>query len=186
MPGAPEIGRTVRAIEASPAVRAAARGAPLVVVPLHGGLSPDAQARAFERPPRGGRKIVVATNVAETSVTIDDVTVVVDTARVKEMAHDPAAGIGRLTEGWVSRAAAKQRRGRAGRVRPGVCFKLVSRRTHDARLAADTAPEVARAPLEPLCLSLRTALPPDITLADGAAALVTPPPATRWRGRSPR
>ena len=175
MPGAPEISRAVRAIEASPAVRSAARGGALMIVPLHGGLSPDAQARAFVRPPPGGRKIVVATNVAETSVTIDDVTVVIDTARVKEMTHDPAAGIGRLTEGWVSRAAVKQRRGRAGRVRPGVCFKLCSRRVHDRVLAADTSPEVARAPLEPLCLSLRSALPADVSLAAGAASLITPP-----------
>ena len=85
MPGAPEIGRTVRALAKSPGVRAAAGGGEVMVLPLHGGLSPEAQAKAFQRPPPGGRKVVVATNVAETSVTIDDVTVVVDTGRVKEM-----------------------------------------------------------------------------------------------------
>ncbi len=61
-------------------------------------------------------------------MTIDDVTVVIDTGRVKEMAHDPENGVSRLQETWASRAAAKQRRGRAGRVRPGVCFKLFSRK----------------------------------------------------------
>ena len=181
MPGAPEIGRAVRAIEGSQEVRKALAGAALRVVPLHGGLSPAAQALAFDRPPPSCRKIVVSTNVAETSVTIDDVTTVVDSGRVKEMAHDAEAGIGRLVETWVSRAAAKQRRGRAGRVRPGACFKLFSRAAH-AKLAADTKPEVLRSPLEGLCLSLRTALPASVSLADGAEELVTPPDAAALRG----
>ena len=175
MPGAPEIGRCVRQLAGSRAVAAATGGGPLLVLPLHGGLSPEAQGAAFGRPPPGGRKVVVSTNVAETSVTIDDVTVVIDTGRVKEMAHDPDAGIGRLQETWVSAASARQRRGRAGRVRPGACFKLFSRRTA-AKLAADTAPEVMRAPLEGLCLALRSALGPGgPKLATALAGLPTPP-----------
>lgn len=69
------------------------------------------------RPPHGTIKIVLATNVAETSITIDDVSFVVDTGRAKEMTHDAERGILRLQEGFISQAAAQQRRGRAGRVR---------------------------------------------------------------------
>lgn len=71
------------------------------------------------RPPKGTYKVVLATNVAETSITIDDVTVVIDSGRAKEMRHDPDRGIMRLAEDWISQAAAQQRRGRAGRVRCG-------------------------------------------------------------------
>ena len=183
MPGAPEIGKCVRQLEASQSVRqamataAAGKGVgQLLVLPLHGGLSPEAQARAFSRPPPGGRKVVVSTNVAETSVTIDDVTVVIDTGRVKEMAHDPENGVSRLQETWASRAAAKQRRGRAGRVRPGVCFKLFSRKGEASTLPADTPPEALRSPLEGLCLSLKLALGERLSVADASAELVTPPP----------
>ena len=183
MPGAPEIGKCVRQLEASQRVRqsmtAAAAGkgvGQLLVLPLHGGLSPEAQSRAFARPPPGGRKVVVSTNVAETSVTIDDVTVVIDTGRVKEMAHDPENGVSRLQETWASRAAAKQRRGRAGRVRPGVCFKLFSRKGESSTLPAETPPEALRSPLEGLCLSLKLALGERLSVADASAELVTPPP----------
>ena len=150
--------------------RAAARLAP-PRRPLPRGAVPR-----FARPPPGGRKVVVSTNVAETSVTIDDVTVVIDTGRVKEMAHDPENGVSRLQETWASRAAAKQRRGRAGRVRPGVCFKLFSRKGESSTLPAETPPEALRSPLEGLCLSLKLALGERLSVADASAELVTPPP----------
>jgi HrpA-like RNA helicase len=70
-----------------------------------------------DRPPAGTLKVVLATNVAETSITIDDVSFVIDTGRAKEMSHDAERSILRLQEGYVSKAAAQQRRGRAGRVR---------------------------------------------------------------------
>lgn len=84
MPGAPEIERLVRQLRGSAPLAAAAQGRPLVILPLHGGLPASAQAAVFETPPAGGIKVVVATNVAETSITIDDVTVVIDTGRHKE------------------------------------------------------------------------------------------------------
>jgi ATP-dependent RNA helicase DHX57 len=85
MPGAPEIDRLVRQLQGSAKLAGAAGHAGLRVLPLHGGLPAAVQARVFERPPRGVLKVVVATNVAETSLTIDDVTVVIDTGRHKEM-----------------------------------------------------------------------------------------------------
>jgi ATP-dependent RNA helicase DHX57 len=179
-PGADDIGRVVRALSASGRLAAAVPGG-VRALPLHGGLPPAAQSRVFERPPRGVLKVVVATNVAETSITIDDVTVVIDTGRAKELRHDPVQGLARLAEGWVSRASAQQRRGRAGRVRPGVCFRLFSRRTW-AKMAVDTAPEVARAPLEALVMDVKSILGPG---ADAAAALdtmLTPPTAAAAGG----
>ena len=85
-----------------------------LVLPLHGGLAAEDQARVFARPPSGTRKVVVSTNVAETSLTIDDVGVVIDSGRMKENRYDGARMIASLEDVVVSRANAKQRRGRAG------------------------------------------------------------------------
>ena len=174
LPGAPEIGRAVHALQSSAGLRRAAGGQRLLVLPLHGALPPAQQARVFERVDRGTRKIVVATNVAETSITIDDVTCVLDFGRVKEMRYDAARGIARLETTWVSLAAAQQRRGRAGRVRPGVCFRLFSR-AQAARLQEQQAPEVLRVPLQALCLAVKAAGGAQAPLADTLGALLTPP-----------
>lgn len=77
--------------------------------------------------PAGVRKIVIATNIAETSITIDDVVWVVDSGRVKENRYCSETHMQQLVEGWVSRASARQRRGRAGRVQPGICVRLFTR-----------------------------------------------------------
>ena len=92
--------------------------------PLHGALPPDDQRRVFEVPPPGVCKVVVATNVAETSITIPDVGFVVDACRVKEQRYDPQRHMASLDDVYVSRSSAKQRRGRAGRVRDGLCVSL--------------------------------------------------------------
>ena len=97
--------------------------------------------------------MVLSTNVAETSVTIDDVVFVIDTGRCRETAFDPATGLSRLADNWISQAAARQRSGRAGRVQPGFCFRLFSRRTA-AELALQQAPEMHRVPLDQLCLQV--------------------------------
>ncbi|KAG2486676.1 hypothetical protein HYH03_014607 [Edaphochlamys debaryana] len=155
LPGAPEISRLQRALLDSDRVLEAAGGrAGLRVLPLHGSLSSSDQTKVFGRPPAGVTKVVLATNVAETSITIDDVSVVIDAGRVKEMSHDPERGILRLQEGWVSQAAAQQRRGRAGRVRPGVCFRLFSSATW-RRMPPYTQPEMLRSPLESVCLLIK-------------------------------
>ena len=98
--------------------------------------------------------MVLATNIAETAVTIDDVVFVVDSGRLKEKSYDAHTGVSTLQASWVSRASAQQRRGRAGRVRPGECYRLYS----SARMAAFAdfqLPEMQRSPLEELCLQVR-------------------------------
>ena len=92
------------------------------ILPLHGSLPPAQQAAVFRHYGRGRRKIVLATNVAETSVTISDITVVIDTGRMKEMQYDATGGVAKLADVWVSQASARQRRGRAGRVRCTCCI----------------------------------------------------------------
>ncbi|CAM9879111.1 unnamed protein product, partial [Laminaria digitata] len=105
------------------------------VYPLHGSLSTSEQKTIFDVPPRGVRKIVVSTNIAETSITIEDCVFVVDSCRVKENRFDDANMMPMLLECWVSKASAKQRRGRAGRVRPGVCFHMCSSGTFEDTLS---------------------------------------------------
>ena len=129
-------------------------GLNLHVLHLHGSLTGEEQGLVFSRPPPGKRKVVLATNVAETSITIDDVTVVIDSLRVKESTYDALNRTSRLTEVWVSQAAAKQRRGRAGRVRPGMVYRLEPGAMH-ATLAAASIPEIQRTPLESLCLQVK-------------------------------
>lgn len=127
------------------------------LLPLHSSLSSAEQQRVFQRPPRGVRKVILSTNIAETSVTIDDVAYVVDCGLVREvhLANRGRGGGRALLTTWCSRASAKQRMGRAGRVAPGVCFRLFSRHTHDRVMAEFAVPELQRTPLEELCLSVR-------------------------------
>ena len=97
------------------------------ILPLHSTLSTQEQQRVFEKMPPNVRKVVLSTNIAETSVTIDDVVFVIDCGRHKENRFDPINRMPQLMETWVSRANSRQRRGRAGRVRPGHAFFLFTR-----------------------------------------------------------
>lgn len=124
-----------------------------LLLPLHAALNSTDQARVFQ-PCGNCFKIIVATNIAETSITIDDIEFVMDTGRVKEVQWDSDAGVSKLVEVWTSRAAAKQRRGRAGRTKPGTCLKLYSRYAEDAMMPANTLPEMLRTPLEQVVLSV--------------------------------
>lgn len=128
------------------------------VMPLHGNLPHEEQLAVFKRAPPGIRKIVLSTNVAETSVTIDDVGFVIDTGRHKEMRYDPERRMSSLKDELIPRANLKQRRGRAGRIAPGVAFHLVTKHRHDIIAQAAQEPEVRRVALEQLVLRIR-ALP---------------------------
>ena len=99
---------------------------PALVLPLYAMLSNKAQQRVFQAPPDGHRLIVVATNVAETSITIPNITYVVDTGREKSRVYDPASGVSKFEVKWISQASANQRSGRAGRTGPGHCYRLFS------------------------------------------------------------
>jgi len=125
-----------------------------VIYPLHSTLSSAEQTAIFDRPPPGKRKIVLSTNIAETSITIDDVVFVVDSARVKESRYDDLNKMPTLVECWVSKASARQRKGRAGRVKPGYCWHLYSTHTYDNEIADYQLPEMLRVGLEDLVLQI--------------------------------
>lgn len=97
-----------------------------IVLPLHSTLSMDDQERVFDVAPEGVRKCILSTNIAETSVTIDGLRFIVDSGKVKEISYDVKYKMQRLQEFSISRASAEQRKGRAGRTGPGVCFRMYS------------------------------------------------------------
>ena len=123
------------------------------ILPLYGELGAAEQDAALQPDPRGRRKVVIATNLAETSLTIDGVRVVVDSGLERRQRFDPSSGMGRLETTRISRASAEQRRGRAGRTAPGVCIRLWSEAMHDA-LLPQAPPEILEADLAPLALEL--------------------------------
>ena len=122
---------------------------------LHSSVATEEQERAFLLPPPGVRKIVLATNIAETGVTIPDVTCVIDGGKHKEMRFDEKRQLSRLIEFFISRANAKQRRGRAGRVQNGLCFHMFSKHRHDTLLAEEQTPEILRLSLQDLVLRVK-------------------------------
>eukprot|EP00050_Salpingoeca_kvevrii_P001156 m.163632 g.163632 ORF g.163632 m.163632 type:complete len:1019 (-) comp10307_c0_seq24:1459-4515(-) len=125
------------------------------VIPLHSLMPTVNQRTVFERPPSGVRKIVIATVIAETSITIDDVVFVLDCGKTKEKHYDSENQIASLRPVWVSKASARQRRGRAGRVQDGHCFHLYSRHHHET-MADFQVPEMLRTPLEEMVLQLKS------------------------------
>ncbi|KAI4272480.1 MAG: hypothetical protein LQ337_005278 [Flavoplaca oasis] len=163
LPGVVEINRTLDAIRALPNMH------PL---PLHASLLPSEQRQVFPPPPRGKRKVIAATNVAETSITIEDIVAVIDCGKVKETSFDSQNNMVKLQEVWASRAACKQRRGRAGRVRAGKCYKLYTYNA-EAKMAERPEPEIRRVPLEQLCLSVKAMGVQDIS--EFLKSALTPP-----------
>ena len=125
----------------------------ILLCPLHGELDLTAQRAAIEPAPKGLRKVVLATNIAETSLTIDGVRVVIDAGLARVPRFDPGSGMTRLDTQRISRASATQRAGRAGRLEPGVCYRLWSEDQH-AQLAAYGSAEILQADLAGLALQL--------------------------------
>uniref|UniRef100_A0A8C5PP75 Putative ATP-dependent RNA helicase DHX57 n=1 Tax=Leptobrachium leishanense TaxID=445787 RepID=A0A8C5PP75_9ANUR len=126
-----------------------------VIYPLHSTLSNEEQQAVFLKPPEGVTKIIISTNIAETSITIDDVVYVIDSGKMKETRYDPCKGMESLEDTWVSRANALQRKGRAGRVASGVCFHLFTSHHYEHQLLEQQLPEIQRIPLEQLCLRIK-------------------------------
>ena len=147
LPGAREIRRVQELIEAS------APGPGVRILPLYGDLAGDAQDAALAPAGPGTRKVVLATNIAETSLTIPGVRVVVDSGLARRALFDPATGMSALVTRRISRASAEQRQGRAGRQGPGVCYRAWSEGAH-LSLAAFAPPEILEADLAPLALEL--------------------------------
>ncbi|XP_024937300.1 putative ATP-dependent RNA helicase DHX57 [Cephus cinctus] len=126
-----------------------------VVVPLHSTLSSEEQSLVFRKMKEGVRKIVLSTNISETSVTIDDCVFVVDTGKMKETRFNSNQNMESLEMCWVSRANAMQRKGRAGRVMPGVSIHLYTSHRFKHHFLAQPIPEILRIPLEPLLLRIQ-------------------------------
>ncbi|KAG6477020.1 hypothetical protein ZIOFF_066270 [Zingiber officinale] len=127
----------------------------VLLLACHGSMASSEQRLIFDKPENGVRKIVLATNMAETSITINDVVFVVDCGKAKETSYDALNNTPCLLPAWISKAAARQRRGRAGRVQPGECYHLYPKCVYDA-FADYQLPELLRTPLQSLCLQIKS------------------------------
>jgi ATP-dependent helicase HrpB len=170
LPGAAEIRRTQNFLAER------IHDAGVEIVPLFGALDAAVQDRAIAPAPKGSRKVVLATSIAETSLTIEGVRIVVDSGLARVPRYEPDIGLTRLETVRASRAAVDQRRGRAGRTEPGVCYRLWDE-PQTASLAAYTQPEILSADLSSLVLDLA-----QWGVTDPAGlAFLDPPPAPAWK-----
>ncbi|XP_057292313.1 3'-5' RNA helicase YTHDC2-like [Hydractinia symbiolongicarpus] len=141
---------------------------------LHSMISTSNQRKVFAIPPKGVRKIILSTNIAETSITIKDVVYVIDSGKVKEKSHDAVSSISTLRTVWVSKASAIQRRGRAGRCASGFCYHLFSQdRFHHLQTYQDA--EILRVPIHDLCLQTKMLAPVNVPISDYLAKAPEPP-----------
>lgn len=156
LPGRPEIHRVRRSLEHGRTADAGRAPLPgdVLLAELHGSLSPDEQHDVVRPPEDGRRRVILSTSLAETSITVPGVRVVVDAGRRRTVRVDPHTGLPALRTGAVSRAGADQRRGRAGRLGPGVAYRLWAEADERHRPAADT-PELLDGDLAPVVLQLR-------------------------------
>ncbi|MCA1410609.1 ATP-dependent helicase HrpB [Bradyrhizobium sp. NBAIM20] len=170
LPGAAEIRRTQNFLSER------VQDASVEIVPLFGALDAAVQDRAIAPAPRGTRKVVLATSIAETSLTIEGVRIVVDSGLARVPRYEPDIGLTRLETVRASRAAVDQRRGRAGRTEPGVCYRLWDE-PQTTSLAPYTQPEILSADLSSLVLDLA-----QWGVSDPAAlAFLDPPPQPAWK-----
>lgn len=170
LPGAAEIRRTQNFLSER------VQDASIEIVPLFGALDAAVQDRAISPAAKGMRKVVLATSIAETSLTIEGVRIVVDSGLARVPRYEPDIGLTRLETVRAARAAVDQRRGRAGRTEPGVCYRLWDE-PQTASLAPYTQPEILSADLSSLVLDLA-----QWGVADPAAlSFLDPPPAPAWK-----
>lgn len=170
LPGAAEIRRTQNFLSER------VQDASIEIVPLFGALDATVQDRAISPAPKGMRKVVLATSIAETSLTIEGVRIVVDSGLARVPRYEPDIGLTRLETVRAARAAVDQRRGRAGRTEPGVCYRLWDE-PQTASLAPYTQPEILSADLSSLVLDLA-----QWGVSDPAAlSFLDPPPAPAWK-----
>ncbi|XP_066909694.1 putative ATP-dependent RNA helicase DHX57 isoform X2 [Halyomorpha halys] len=153
LPGIAEILSLRDALQAHPLFNP--RNNKFHILPLHSMLTTEEQALVFRKPRPGYRKIVLSTNIAETSITIDDCVYVIDTGKMKEKGFDSNSNMESLETVWVSQANSLQRKGRAGRVMPGVCLHLYSKHRYDYVFSPQPVPEICRVPLEQLILRIK-------------------------------
>jgi ATP-dependent RNA helicase DDX35 len=169
--GREEIDSAVQKIEEG-CTALSSRAPRILALPLYAGLTSEQQLYVFEPTPENARKVIVATNIAEASVTIDGIVYVIDCGFVKLRAFNPRSGIETLTATPISQASATQRAGRAGRTQPGKCYRLYTETAYHG-LPHTTVPEIQRSNLAPVLLQLK-ALGIDNVARFG---FLTPPPA---------
>ncbi|XP_010136293.1 PREDICTED: probable ATP-dependent RNA helicase YTHDC2 [Buceros rhinoceros silvestris] len=143
---------------------------------LHSNMQTLDQKKVLRSPPPGVRKIILSTNIAETSVTVNDVVFVIDSGKMKEKSFDALTCVTMLKMVWISKASAIQRKGRAGRCQSGVCFHLFSRLRFQNMLEFQT-PELLRMPLQELCLHTKLLAPINCSIVDFLMKAPDPPPA---------
>ncbi|XP_068278683.1 3'-5' RNA helicase YTHDC2 isoform X2 [Nyctibius grandis] len=143
---------------------------------LHSNMQTLDQKKVLRSPPSGIRKIILSTNIAETSITVNDVVFVIDSGKMKEKSFDALSCVTMLKMVWISKASAIQRKGRAGRCQPGVCFRLFSRLRFQNMLEFQT-PELLRMPLQELCLHTKLLAPINCPIVDFLMKAPDPPPA---------
>ncbi|XP_015596401.1 probable ATP-dependent RNA helicase YTHDC2 [Cephus cinctus] len=141
---------------------------------LHSNMQTCDQKRIFRPMPQGVRKIILSTNIAETSITVDDVVYVIDSGKVKEKSFDALSNVCMLRSNWISQACAKQRKGRAGRCQKGICYRLFSSIRYNSMQAYQT-PEILRLPLQELCLHTKHLAPGNTTIAEYLERALEPP-----------
>ena len=127
----------------------------LVILPIYSALPSEIQSKVFEPAPPGSRKIVIATNIAETSLTVDGIVYVIDPGFVKQNAYDPKLGMDSLVVTPISQAQAKQRAGRAGRTQPGKAYRLYTEAAFQSEMLPTSIPEIQRQNLSSVILSLK-------------------------------
>lgn len=147
LPGVLEISQTIKQINKE--------NPNFMALPLHSGLTSAEQKLIFKTPPKGKRKVVVSTNVAETSITIPDCVAVIDTGKSKNLFFDTKLNTTKLIEDWCSQAEVRQRRGRSGRVTAGVCYHLYTKDTFES-MKPQPIPEIKRTRLENLYLIVKS------------------------------
>ncbi|KOC69519.1 putative ATP-dependent RNA helicase YTHDC2 [Habropoda laboriosa] len=141
---------------------------------LHSNMQTCDQKKVFKPSSVGMRKIILSTNIAETSITIDDVVYVIDSGKVKEKSFDAISGVCTLKSSWISQACAKQRKGRAGRCRKGICYRLFSSIRYNS-MQPYQIPEILRLPLQELCLYTKHLAPGNTPIAEFLDRALEPP-----------
>ncbi|KAL0965522.1 hypothetical protein UPYG_G00282400 [Umbra pygmaea] len=145
------------------------------VFTLHSNMQTLDQKKVLKNTPAGIRKIILSTNIAETSITVNDVVFVIDSGKVKEKSFDALNHVSMLKMVWISKASAVQRKGRAGRCRPGICFHLFSRLRFN-NMQEFQVPQLLRMPLQELCLHTKLLAPITCPIAEFLAKAPEPPP----------
>ncbi|KAI0497618.1 hypothetical protein KFK09_020850 [Dendrobium nobile] len=170
LPGWADINQTRERLLASGLFKNSSK---FMILSLHSMIPIVEQKKVFKHPPKGVRKIILSTNIAETAITIDDVVYVIDSGRMKEKSYDPYSNVSTFHASWISKASAKQREGRAGRCQPGTCYHLYSK-VRAAALPDFQVPEIKRMPIEELCLQVKL-LDPNCRVIEFLQKTLDPP-----------